>query len=74
MTRSSMDEVLTRRIVEGVRAGISCRQQLVQITGIAEATVRRLVGRAVVARKIVMLNERSQQGEFRLAVYDRGVA
>jgi len=62
------DAFFIARLVEGVTNGINGRR-LVFHTGVGEAKFRRLAGRAIVAKKIVMLEQTDRHGGVQFALY-----
>ncbi len=69
MTRSEEDEFHLARIVEGITAGITTRRRLVLYTGVSDAKFTRLAGRAIIGRKIFMLNAPDRHGGVLFGLY-----
>jgi len=63
------DSFFIDRIVQGITEGITSRRRLILFTGVSDAKFTRLAGRAIIAKKIVMLNEPDRHGGVVFGLY-----
>ncbi|QDT54783.1 hypothetical protein Pan44_28210 [Caulifigura coniformis] len=69
MAQLEEDQFYIARLVEGVTQGITSRRRLALFTGVSDAKFTRLASRAIIARKIVMLNEPDRHGGVVFGLY-----